>query len=198
MTERYSTRFDAAVQLALDGFRGIARKGSDVPYVTHLFAVTGLVGEHGGDEDQLCAAILHDYVEDVDPDALPMLAERFGPRVAQLVEALTDAFVWPKPPWQERKDAYLAHLREADPEVRLIAAADKLHNARSLREDLATHGLAVFDRFNGGRDGTLWFQGAVVAALRDGWSHRLVDLLAAEVAATEAEVAAAEEREKGA
>ncbi|MCB9682029.1 MAG: bifunctional (p)ppGpp synthetase/guanosine-3',5'-bis(diphosphate) 3'-pyrophosphohydrolase [Alphaproteobacteria bacterium] len=181
MTAAYTTRLDDATALVVEAFRDSFRKGTTVPYVTHLFAVMALVGEAGGDEDQLVAALLHDYLEDVDPDGAPGLRARFGDRVADLVVGLSDALEHPKPPWQARKDRYLAHLRVAHPDLKLISAADKLHNCRTIRADLAVAGPVVFDRFTAGRDGTLWYYRAVVEALGHGWSHPLLDRLAAEV-----------------
>lgn len=178
----YSPRFDDAVRFALDAFRPITRKGSGIPYVTHLFAVTALVGEHGGDEDQLCAAMLHDWLEDIPGADRGVLAARFGERVAWLVEALTDSVEHPKPPWRERKERYLEHLRFEPPEVKLVSCADKLHNCRTLVMDHRALGDALFDRFRGRRDGTLWYYRAVTDALAEGWEHPLQQELAREVA----------------
>lgn len=183
----YSGRFDDAVAFALDAFRDIYRKGKSVPYMTHLLSVTALVGEAGGDEDQLCAAVLHDAVEDV-PGCTPEIIEaRFGGRVSRMVVALSDSVnEQPKPPWKARKDRYLAHLRDMPHDVKLVSAADKLHNARCIRQDLQREGVASMDRFTGGRDGTVWYYRAVTGALGAGWSHWLVDELDAEVTRIEA------------
>ena len=177
MSEAYSSRFDDAVAYAIDAFRPIRRKGKRTPYITHLFAVTALVGEAGGDEDQLIAAVLHDVLEDVPSATEAQLAERFGERVARLVLALSDTVETPKPPWEERKRAYLAHLRHQPEEVKLVSASDKLHNATSLVRDLRQTGPSTLSRFSGGHDGTLWYYEAVTEALADGWSHWLVDEL---------------------
>lgn len=179
----YSPRFDEAVAMAVASFRDVHRKGTTIPYVTHLFAVTALVGEHGGDEDQLIAAVLHDWIEDVDGATSDELDRRFGPRVARLVAALTDATERPKPPWRERKERYLAHLRHQPAEVKLISAADKLHNCTAIRLDHAAIGAELWPRFAGKRDGTLWYYRSVVDALGENWSHPLLDRLDAEVAA---------------
>lgn len=179
----YSPRFDDAVTLAVDAFRGVRRKGTTIPYVTHLMAVAALVGEGGGDEDQLIAAILHDYLEDIPGATAEALAERFGARVARLVVALSDSVTHPKPPWQERKSAYLAHLRHEPAEVKLISAADKLHNAQTLLRDVRADGPATLARFSGGHAGTLWYYAALPTALRDGWNHWLLGELDATVGA---------------
>lgn len=157
------------------------RKSTPIPYVSHLFSVTALVAEFGGDEDQLIAAMLHDYLEDIPGASMQVLRDRWGDRVAELVLALTDTMEQPKPAWQQRKETYLAHLRHTPPDVRLISAADKLHNCRMIRRDLRTTGARAFQWFTGRRDGTLWYYQSVVEALGDGWSHPILVTLAAEV-----------------
>jgi len=178
----YGPRFDHALLRAADAFRGVRRKSSKVPYIAHLLWVTAVVAEHGGDEDQLIAALLHDYLEDVDGSSERQLAELYGPRVAHMVVELSDTVTRPKPPWKERKLRYLAKLREKSPEVKLVSAADKLHNVRSCVTDYHTEGERLFERFRGGREGTLWYFRECVAALRNDWPHAIVDELEASVA----------------
>ncbi len=156
-------RFEAALVYAAQLHRQQVRKGSQTPYLAHLLAVTALVLEAGGDEDEAIAALLHDAVEDQGGyQTLDEIRERFGARVADIVAACSDAFVTPKPPWRERKEAYLAHLKDAPPEVRRVSLADKLHNARALLRDYRRDGEATFARFNGGREGTLWYYRSLV------------------------------------
>ncbi len=140
------------------------RKGTAIPYIAHLMSVAALVLEYGGDQEQAIAGLLHDTIEDVGADQEPVIAERFGPRVASIVRACTDADVFPKPPWRARKEAYLAHLEHASTDALLVSACDKLHNARAIVTDLRTHGTAMFGRFNGGQDGTTWYYTALSAA----------------------------------
>lgn len=174
----YSDRVGSALQRMFDLHRSQRRKGNNVPYITHLLAVAALVGEYGGDEDQFIAALLHDAVEDAGGhDMLESLREEFGDRVADYVWACSDTAEDPKPPWRPRKEQYLAHLREAPPEVKLISAADKLHNARAITVDLRRIGPAVWDRFKGGRDGSLWYYREALDALAAGWDHPILDEL---------------------
>lgn len=150
--------------------------------MTHLMSVTALVGEAGGDEDQLCAAMLHDYLEDIEGARPADVEAHFGANVLRLVEALSDTTAFPKPPWRPRKEAFIERMRVAGPDVRLICCADKHHNAQSIVRGLSQEGLAVFDRFSGGLDGTLWYYRAIADALSDGWAHWLLDELHATVA----------------
>jgi (p)ppGpp synthase/HD superfamily hydrolase len=185
---RYSPRLDQALALAADAFRHKVRKGSGVPYLTHLLQVMVYVGEHGGDEDQLIAAVLHDYLEDIEGATADQLRERFGDRVARLVEAMSDSTTHPKPPWEQRKQRYVDRLAGEPAELKLICCADKLHNARSIRRDAALVGTALWDRFTASRDQTLWYYRSIVGALGQGWSHPLLGELEAEVEALHREV----------
>jgi (p)ppGpp synthase/HD superfamily hydrolase len=160
-------RFDRAVLFAIDLHRSQLRKGTKIPYVTHLFAVCSLVLEDGGTEDEAIAALLHDGPEDQGGAAvLEAIRERFGPTVAQMVEGLSDAMPAPgeaKAPWRSRKEAYLRHLADASESVLRISLADKLHNARSILVDVETDGEAVWSRFNAGRDEQAWYYGQLLA-----------------------------------
>jgi (p)ppGpp synthase/HD superfamily hydrolase len=184
--EFYSKRLDDALALAADAFRSRRRKGTTIPYLSHLLAVMAIVAEHGGDEDQLIAAVLHDYLEDIEGASRDLLASRFGERVTSLVEGLSDSTGYPKPPWEERKRAYLVHLAGATPDLKLVSAADKLHNARSIRRDLKSGGPAVWKRFSASPTDTLWYYREVTRALGEGWAHPLLDELVDEVAALHA------------
>ncbi len=178
----YSKRVDDAVALVVEDFRTITRKGRETPYIAHLFAVAALVAEAGGDEDQIIAALLHDWLEDVKWAREEDLEQKFGPRVRRMVRELSDTTEHPKPPWRKRKEDYLEHLVDLDPDVKLVAAADKLHNARSIVRDLRLDGRKTFDRFSGGVGGTLWYYEKLSEALRAGWQHAwLLDELAYEV-----------------
>lgn len=126
--------------------------------------------EPGGDEDQAIAGLLHDSIEDQgDKISHARLLERFGAGVADLVRACSDTEVDPKPPWRERKEAYLEHLETADPAVLLVSRADKLHNARAILADLREHGERVWERFNAGRDQQIWYY----RSLAEVFTHRL-------------------------
>jgi (p)ppGpp synthase/HD superfamily hydrolase len=150
--------FLRAFLFAAEKHAGQVRKCSTIPYVAHLMGVSSLVLEAGGDEDLAIAALLHDVVEDC--GGAPLLKEvrrRFGRRAAQVVEGCTDADTYPKAPWRERKQSYLRHLKHADDDTRLVSAADKLNNIRSILSDYREIGESVWSRFNGGREGTLWY-----------------------------------------
>jgi (p)ppGpp synthase/HD superfamily hydrolase len=158
LTDGLGPRFDAALDLATVLHADQRRKGTDIPYVSHLLAVAAIVLEAGGDEDQTVAALLHDSVED-QPNRITVeaLAEQFGPEVARIVEACSDTREAPKPPWKPRKEAYLVHLEHADHHVLTVSLADKLHNATCLRRDVERHGPAYLDRFNAGPADQLWY-----------------------------------------
>ena len=148
------------------------------PYAEHLQAVAEGVRLRGGDDEQIAAAWLHDAVEDQGGLATQTaIAERFGPSIAGMVAGCSDSDDSPKPPWRVRKEQYIARLHTATPSVRLIAAADKLHNIRSLLADYRRMGGDLWQHFRGGREGTLWYYRAVVNALRAHDDRRIVDEL---------------------
>ena len=158
LTKRFSEAFNYAFKLHY--YQN--RKGTRVPYVAHLMSVAALVLENGGDEDQAIAGLLHDAVEDQGGlKTLDTIRNRFGDRVAKIVDGCTDSYTWPKRPWRERKEQYLARLIQADENIRLVSLADKVHNARTLLWDLQRYGPSVWRRFNGGKDGTLWYYRAL-------------------------------------
>ena len=162
-----SGRFEDALVFAARLHADQVRKETTIPYVSHLLSVSALVLEHGGSEDEAIAALLHDAVEDQGGrPTLEAIARRFGPAVAGIVDGCTDSETVPKPPWRQRKEAYLAHIARASSSVRLVSAADKLHNARSILADYRVSGEALWDRFTGGRDGTLWYYRSLVEAFR--------------------------------
>jgi (p)ppGpp synthase/HD superfamily hydrolase len=156
------TRLQRAFRYAAEKHAGQTRKQTAVPYLSHLMAVAALVLEAGGDEDMAIAALLHDVVEDC--GGMPRLREirkQFGSRVAKIVEGCTDAYIVPKPEWWERKKSYLRELARADAATRLVSAADKLHNVRTILADYRLQGEDVWKRFTGKREGTLWYYRAL-------------------------------------
>lgn len=153
-----SDKYREALILAFDLHRSQARKGSGVPYMGHVLGVSSLVIENGGDEETAIAALLHDTVEDQGGHStLEDIRERFGDRVATIVHGCTESAEDPKPPWRERKERYLMHLKSASSEVQLVAACDKLYNVQSILADHAVVGEQLWERFSGGRDGVVWY-----------------------------------------
>ena len=159
---KLGSRLQRAFRYAAKMHAGQTRKQTAVPYLSHLMAVTSLVLEAGGDEEMAIAALLHDVVEDC--GGMPRLREihrMFGKRVARIVEGCTDSFVNPKLEWKIRKGEYLKRLKHEDLETRLVSASDKLHNVRTVISDYRKDGESIWKRFNGGRDGTLWYYRAL-------------------------------------
>ena len=166
------------------------RKGTEIPYVSHLMAVASLVLEHGGTEDEAIAALLHDAAEDQGGVLrLELIRAEFGESVAAIVDGCTDTYEEKKPDWEPRKKAYLAHLPTQPASVRLVSAADKLHNARCILSDYGTEGEELWGRFTGRREGTLWYYRALVDAYRKAGTNPLVEELARVVETIEREAA---------
>ncbi len=188
MSACYSSRLDDALAFAARHFRHIRRKGSGVPYLSHLLSVAGLVADHGGDEDQIIAALLHDVLEDIAGVSEADIADQFGERVARLVRGLSDTTERPKPPWETRKRAYLARLPAEPAELKLICAADKLHNCTTLLRDYGSVGEVLWERFTADREQTLWYYRELVEALRVNFDHLIVGELRGAVAQLHARV----------
>jgi GTP pyrophosphokinase len=171
-------RFTEALVYATELHRQQIRKGSGTPYIAHLMSVCSLALEYGANEDEAIAALLHDAIEDQGgTKTRDMICQKFGETVTAIVEGCTDADTIPKPPWQERKQAYIRHLPTASTSVRLVSACDKLHNARSILTDYRVLGEALWDRFKGGREGTLWYYRALVKAFLQTGATPLIEEL---------------------
>ncbi len=191
-------RFRRAFLFAADKHSGQTRKASSVPYIAHLMGVSSLVLEFGGDEDMAIAALLHDVVEDCGGVAmLKEVRRRFGPRVAKIVDGCTDSDTDPKPPWRERKESYLRHLKKANGETRLVSAADKLNNVRSILSDYREVGESIWARFNGGREGTLWYYRNLLEEFLRHKPNRLTRELELAVRELEASASLAHSRSSG-
>lgn len=170
-----SPRFALALQFANQIHATQVRKGLGAPYISHLMAVSALVLEYGGDEDQAIAALLHDAAEDC--GGRPMLETvrvMFGEEVASIVECCTDTFESPKPAWRPRKEAYIARMRTEPPRARLVATADKLHNLANTIRDIRAQGPAAWcsamaSSANGSAVKQIWYYRGCAAALGDGW-----------------------------
>jgi (p)ppGpp synthase/HD superfamily hydrolase len=179
-----SPRFNEALGYAATLHREQARKQTQIPYISHLLAVASIVLENGGTEDQAIAALLHDAIEDQGADKGEEIRAKFGEAVYAIVQGCTDAEVSKgdaKPPWRQRKETYIVHVRKAPPSVRLVSAADKLHNARAILADYRDLGESLWGRFNGKKDGTLWYYRELAKAFRHGEQtdglRRIVDEL---------------------
>ena len=177
---RLTERFEHAVGYANRIHAKQTRKGTGIPYMTHLLGVASLVMENGAQsEDEVIGALLHDAAEDQGGQPrLDDIREQFGDVVGHIVLACTDSLAQEKPPWRERKEAYVAHVREGvergedEPALR-VSLADKLSNTRSILADVRESGETVFERFSGQRDGTLWYYAALADAFR-GFPNRMV------------------------
>jgi (p)ppGpp synthase/HD superfamily hydrolase len=160
-------RFQEAMAYAYELHARQKRKGSSIPYIAHLLGTTSIALEFGANEDEAIAALLHDAIEDQGGDHTRQdIRKRFGDEVVMIVNGCTDSDTFIKPPWRLRKESYLAHLQGASPSVCLVSASDKLHNTRSILQDYRQLGEKLWSRFNGGRDGTLWYYRNLVEIFR--------------------------------
>lgn len=171
-------RLTRALAWATELHAGQVRKGTAVPYITHPVAVAGLVAKHGGTEDEVVAALLHDVVEDTEA-TITEVEDRFGSEVAKIVSAVSHV----PGDWKYRKLTYLEKL--ADPSTPkgalVVAAADKLHNARDTLVDVAVQGPVAWEKFNAGVEDQLWWYQEVASELSERLPGELTDQLVATV-----------------
>ncbi len=176
-------RLDEAFAFARHLHRDQVREGTAIPALAHLMAVSALVMEHGGDEDQAVAALLHNAAEDQGGLAtLQAIRERFGGPVAAIVSDCTEAWTDPKPPWRARKEAYLAALPGKPRRSLLVALADEVHNAETIAADYRALGNALWPRFRVGREGVTWYYSELAGAFADLLPGPLADRLRRAVA----------------
>lgn len=188
-------RFDRALLYATHVHGGQVRKGSSTPYVAHLMAVSATVLEYGGDEDLAIAGLLHDCVEDQGgAGRLEDIRNRFGRRVAKVVEACSDSMAntsagEKKPDWHTRKKAYIDHLKSADEDILRVSLADKVHNARAILRDLRKPeiGNKIWSRFSQPREDTLWYYRGLAKVFRKKLPGQLSEELHEIVGVLEAE-----------
>jgi (p)ppGpp synthase/HD superfamily hydrolase len=177
----YSALYEEALQLAARAHRGQSRKTGDVPYITHPVHVSMILARYGFSDEVMTAAVLHDVVEDQDV-TLDQVADRFGDRVAEIVDVMTEQKLdeaGNRRPWEIRKQEAVAHMRQADPEAAAVKVADTIHNARSILRDMARDGVEIWDRFNRGPKAQIGYYQRVLAAGREQLpAHPLVDELA--------------------
>src|SRR5688500_8523485 len=173
-----TSRFDDAFTYAHEVHAAQTRKGNASPYIGHLMGVASIVLDDGGSEDEAIAALLHDAAEDQGGrERLEDIRRRFGDEVARIVEDCTDAWDIPKPPWAERKQAYVRHARELGGPSLRVSAADKVHNAGAILRDLRHAGDQVWGRFNAAPDDVVAYYAGLVGAYREAGGGRLVEEL---------------------
>jgi (p)ppGpp synthase/HD superfamily hydrolase len=179
-----TNRYDDAFRYAHELHRAQVRKGTSIPYIAHLMAVSGLVIEHGGNEDQAIAGLLHDAAEDQGgAPTLDEIRRRFGDAVAAIVADCTDAWIEPKPEWRARKEAYLAKLAMKPAPSLLVSLADKTHNAEAILFDYRVLRDPLWERFNGGAEGTRWYYQSLVGIFTNVTPGPLADRFSRAVAA---------------
>jgi (p)ppGpp synthase/HD superfamily hydrolase len=162
---RLSPKFEKALVYATRIHGGQLRKKTRIPYVAHILGVTSIALEYGASETEAIGALLHDAVEDCGgAKRLRDIERKFGKAVAKIVDGCTDTDQTPKPPWLQRKKAYIAHVRHASQGTQLVSASDKLHNVRATLMAYRQDGENLWRRFKGGKQGTLWYYRALVNA----------------------------------
>ena len=193
MNELLGSKYNNALVFTADLHRKQKRKGTKIPYLSHLLSVSSLVLEAGGSENEAIAALLHDAIEDCPYDYTggvtqlrTDIEEKFGQSVLDIVVHCTDTdnngvkdLSKDKiTEWRDRKKAYIASIDKKPPEALIVTCADKLHNARAILSDYRVLGEELWPRFKAGRE-SLWYYNSLVDAFsrRDDIPKTLVDEL---------------------
>jgi (p)ppGpp synthase/HD superfamily hydrolase len=165
----YSTRFLEALVVAAKMHEGQVRKGSEIPYASHLLGACSIALDYGANEDEAIAALLHDAIEDIDPvEAAWAVVASFGPDVLRIVEGCTKVPSEVAGGSNESKRLYIQHISECkDHSILLVSGSDKLHNARSIVADVRRDGVAMFGRFRGTKAETLAYYRGLATAFLD-------------------------------
>lgn len=162
----YTPRLDEAMRVAATAHSEQKRKGTEIPYIVHPFAVMHIASQVTNDEDVLVASLFHDVLEDVpDKYSKEQMQRAFGARVVSIVEGVTKDDTIQD--WQGRSDAYLAHLRTADEASVIVSGADKIHNLQSILIDYEQYGDQLWDRFNADKERQLWWYGSIHDVLQE-------------------------------
>jgi (p)ppGpp synthase/HD superfamily hydrolase len=179
-----TNRYDEAFRYAHELHSNQKRRGTSIPYISHLMTVSALVIESGGTEDQAIGALLHDAAEDQGgAPTLEAVRIRFGDAVAEIVSDCTDSWEEPKPEWRPRKEAYLAKLPAKPQRSLLVSLADKTHNAEAILSDYRVLNDALWDLFSGGAAGTRWYYQSLANIFSKVMPGRLSDRLSRAVTA---------------
>ena len=144
-------KLDEAIVFATEKHMGQVRKRENSPYILHPLEAAAIASDLTKDEDIIVAAVLHDTVEDTDT-TVEEIREKFGDRVAELVESESENKRYDLPPeqtWEMRKKESLEHLKNAtDPAVKILWLADKVSNIRTLFKLYEEEGDAMWNHFN--------------------------------------------------
>jgi guanosine-3',5'-bis(diphosphate) 3'-pyrophosphohydrolase len=126
--------FIGAMAFAAEKHRNQRRKDAEAsPYINHPITLAKILSSEGGIHDGLvlCAAVLHDTIEDTET-SYDELAEQFGHEIADVVREVTDDKSLPKAVRKQKQIEHAAHLSRA---AKLVKLADKIANLR----DVADH-----------------------------------------------------------
>jgi guanosine-3',5'-bis(diphosphate) 3'-pyrophosphohydrolase len=123
--------FIKAVAFASEKHRNQRRKDADTsPYINHPIALANVLANEGGvvDATVLCAAVLHDTIEDTETTA-DELRQLFGDKVTSIVLEVTDDKALAK---EVRKEEQVRHAPHISTEAKLVKLADKICNLRDI------------------------------------------------------------------
>jgi len=158
-----------AIKFVAEAHQGQYRKGTNIPYISHLMNVMKILCENGCDKEVITAGILHDVVEDTSV-TIEQVERIFGKRVAIMVTGASEPEHMRngkdgKTSWRLRKQHTIEFVtREATVEQLLVLCADKLDNAEAIRQDFVLKGEKLWERFNAPKSDQQWYYTTLAAA----------------------------------
>ncbi|RCK71569.1 MAG: GTP pyrophosphokinase [Ignavibacteriae bacterium] len=150
-----------AIKFAVEAHEGHYRKGTNIPYITHLMNVMKILCENNCDEEVIVAGILHDVIEDT-PYTINFIERKFGKRVASIVNGVSEKKIDQETGkeilWNQRKQRSIKYLqKKANQDELLVTCADKLDNILSIKSEYKQEGDEVWKRFKAGKEEQGWY-----------------------------------------
>lgn len=138
--------FEKAVIYATNAHNGQTRKGTNLPFIIHPMEVASIVAAMTLDENMMCAAVLHDVVEDCKDVSIEDIRREFGNIIASYVYHESED---KDKTWVERKGHTIDFLKtKASRNAKILALGDKLANIRAISRDYKILGEELWQRFN--------------------------------------------------
>ncbi|MBN1466557.1 bifunctional (p)ppGpp synthetase/guanosine-3',5'-bis(diphosphate) 3'-pyrophosphohydrolase [candidate division KSB1 bacterium] len=155
-------QYQKAIEFAAKAHDGQKRKGDDIPYVSHPFAVAFILHSQDCHQDIVIAGFLHDTVEDTAVTLLD-IREEFGAAVAELVGIVTEPDK--RLPWEQRKTYMIETIKFTKRDAKYLSCADKLHNLISLQLSFERRGEEIWNRMSRGYAEQKWYAESMLQSL---------------------------------
>ena len=162
---------EKAARIAIIAHKDQKRKSDGFPYIIHPFMVALKLAKYNFPDEVIAAGLVHDVLEDTDISEED-LREELGDEVLEIVKGVSEN---KNLSWEERKRKYIETIKKAPAEVKAVSIADKIHNLEGMVAGYAEMGSDLWKKFNRGKEDQMWFINSTLQALKESWSHPLID-----------------------